>query len=264
MILALILCSFFQSTGGIYVSINNQPTQPLTTVLATQDDSIKLSTKQSVFWILYEPIKREYDNLSKGVRTIEKIEYKTKKLKNQLTNSIDLKLSPGTYNIGFSRTPIDSTFSTFYPLTDIDLNIVQVTIREDDSYLGYLTELLGLPFVIPPKLIGSYGHQTDLRLGTDCAELAIYGKRRMGFNIPYCGPRGILEYLKGTDDLNPGTIIHFGHQVSILYEDRGNIGILDHEDLLIHAYQDKVAIEALNKTELADKEYRLYTWKDLK
>lgn len=264
MIFTLLLCSFFQSIGDIHVSINNQASQPIATVLATQGDSIKLSTNENGYWVLYEPVKREYDNLSTGVRTIEKIEYKTKKLKNQPANSIDLKLSPGTFNIGFSLNPIDTTFSTFYPLKDIDFNIVQVTIREDDSYVGYLTELLGLPFVIPPKLIGSHGHQTDLRIGTDCAELAIYGKRRMGFNIPYCGPRGILAYLKGTDDLKPGTIVHFGHQVSVLYQDRGTVGVLDKDDLLIHAYQDKVAIEELGKTELANNEYRLYLWRDLK
>ncbi len=264
MTLLFIFVFFLQTPERIYVSVNNEGSQPLRTVIITQDDSVQLSTKESGYWISFKPIFREYDNLLNGTRAIEKIEYKTDVLSTNPSNLVNLKLPPGTYHIGFSHSITDTTFSTFYPLTYGNLDIVQVIVRENDSYIGYLSELIGLPFVIPPKLIGTQGHQTDLRLGTDCAEFAIYGVRRMGYKIPYCGPRGILEYLERSDELNPGTIIHYGYQVSVLYEDRGVIGTLDSEDLLIHAYQDRVAIEILGTLELAKREYKLYKWKNLK
>ena len=67
------------------------------------------------------------------------------------------------------------------------------------------------------------GHQTDLRVCVDCAELAIYGKRRQGFNIPYCGPRGINNYLEeiSPDSIFNGCIVHFGDQVDVIYSDEG-------------------------------------------
>ena len=51
--------------------------------------------------------------------------------------------------------------------------VFQLIKRDSDDYVGYLEELLTVPFVMPPRLLHS-GHQTDLRLGVDCAELAIY------------------------------------------------------------------------------------------
>lgn len=255
----LFFVTFFQSNAGIQISVNNESLHKKS-IIVTLEDSLELSHQEKVNWVLYEPILREYDNLSEGTNTIHKIEYRSKLITTEPSYRINLSLPPGTYNVGIAKFPKDSTVSSYYPLHISQKDVIQVTIRENDSYVGFLTELVGLPFVIPPKQLGTLGHQTDLRIGTDCAELAIYGKRRMGFNIPYCGPRGLLEYLELTNELKSGTIIHYGYQVSVLYEDRGKIGILDDEDLLIHAYQDRVTIEELGNTELADKEYRLYIW----
>lgn len=261
MIPIFVVAILLQSPEPIHVSVNNGISQRLRTVLITQEDSVQLSTPKSGYWISLHPTLREYDNLSNGAKTIQKIEYKTKVLSRYPSNQLNLKLLPGTYHIGFCQSQIDTTFSTFYPLINEYSRVVQIVVREDNSYLGYLTELIGLPFVIPPKRIGTHGHQTDLRLGTDCAELAIYGRRRMGYGVPYCGPRRMLEYLERSDELKPGTIVHFGYQVSVLYKDRGRIGVLDSDDLLIHAYQDKVAIEAFGNTDMTRKQYKLYTWK---
>ena len=107
-------------------------------------------------------------------------------------------------------------------------------------------------------------HQTDDRLGSDCAAFATYGKRREGFDYRYLGPRGIYAYLEplydelfypsehgniyiyisesGTsveireEKLQPGDILHFYEQVSVFYEDRGIEGLLDSEDILIQSW----------------------------
>lgn len=138
---------------------------------------------------------------------------------------------------------------------------VQVVVRESDDYAGYLTELLHTPFILPPMRIRGL-HQTDVRAGADCAELAIYGKRREGYDIPYCGPKGISRYLDSLKGpVMRGAVLHFGGQVSVLYEDRGVEGLLDNDDLLIEAYGSETKIVRLADCAYAGRPLTLYRWK---
>ncbi len=139
-------------------------------------------------------------------------------------------------------------------------NAYQIVVKSRRDYLGYLEELLNVPFMLPPKFQGAYGHQTDNRIAVDCAEMAIYGMRRMGYSVPYCGPLNIYKYLVPADTLLPGTVLHFGHQVSVLYQDNGTVGVLDGQDLLIHAYRHKAEIIPLEKTDLKPERCRVYQW----
>ena len=139
--------------------------------------------------------------------------------------------------------------------------VLQVVVREDDSYTGYLTELLGVPFLLPPYFLEGNKHQTDLRIGADCAEMAIYGKRRMGCQIPYVGPKGIFSYLVPIEKIKKGAIIHFGEQVSVVYEDVDGDGKLGKSDLLIHAWKDQVKIVTYRDSEFWGKPYGIFDWK---
>ena len=210
-------------------------------------------------WIRIKAVLKEYDNLKEGADCFADIEYEWRFLSEDV--QIDLsQYNPGTYYFALLNDTI-SIASNPLPLSLQHPQLVQVVIREKDTYLGYLSECLGLPFIIPPKYIGAWGHQADLRIGLDCAALAIYGRRRMGYSIPYCGPKRIYQYLRSSDQLSPGTILHFGFQVSILYKDYPPLGRLNPEDLLIHAYQDKVAIQAIGNTKLWGMTYQMYDWK---
>lgn len=135
-----------------------------------------------------------------------------------------------------------------------------VSVSKSQGYLGKLEEMINVPFVLPPRFLGHQAHQTDLHFAVDCAELAIAGKRKQGYNLQYLGPRGILKYLEKTSSFIPGTIIHFGHQVSVLYSDQGTIGQLDADDLLIHAYSLKVEIIRFGNTDLNKSIPVLYKW----
>ncbi|MEM8897354.1 MAG: hypothetical protein AAGC85_04585 [Bacteroidota bacterium] len=261
MIYLFLLSTLFPLQDGIQLSINHQEKTYRHIVSLSLADEIDLYADKEVNWVVYKPIFREYDNLTKGAHSLAEIDYELEVLSATPTKHISLDLPPGTHYLGFVENKVPPSLSTSLPLHLTNAHIVQLVVREEDSYVGFLTELLGLPFILPPKLVGIYGHQTDLRVGTDCAELAIYGARRIGYDIPYGGPRGILDYLVPTNELKKGTIIHYGFQVSVLYEDRGVIGELDEEDLLIHAYGDRVAIQKLGDIELAKKGYKLYKWK---
>ncbi|HAA10273.1 MAG TPA: hypothetical protein DCE41_00720 [Cytophagales bacterium] len=260
----LLLLSYLSFSGnpGLSTAVNQEvPVKRQTVTLGTQD-SVTVWAEAPVYWVVYQPVLREYDNLKEGAWHLEEIEYQPVLLSSVATTKQTFRLSAGTYLVGTQTDTTLNPIATIHPLHLQRTGTLQMVVQESDDYVGYLTELLGLPFVIPPKLLGNYGHQTDLRVGTDCAELAIYGRRRMGHPVPYGGPRGIREFLVPTDSVVPGTVVHYGFQVSVVYQDRGQPGLLDAEDLLIHAYQTQVAIERLGDVALWGMPYQLYQWKE--
>ncbi|MEM6773147.1 MAG: hypothetical protein AAF597_21420, partial [Bacteroidota bacterium] len=67
-------------------------------------------------------------------------------------------------------------------------DLMKVVLREGDDYLGYLSELRNLPYIFGSA--HRYGsHQAELGIGVDCADLAIYGLRRMGHELRYRSSR---------------------------------------------------------------------------
>jgi hypothetical protein len=127
-------------------------------------------------------------------------------------------------------------------------------------------------------------------MGSDCAAFAIYGKRREGYRVPYCGPRGIYKYLTeiekgalwpkrtrnteiyenkdnqfvkvGVDGIARGDIVHFGEQVSVFYEDLGLKGFLDKDDLLFQCYKDRPYITSIATSGFYQKPLRIFNWKN--
>lgn len=139
------------------------------------------------------------------------------------------------------------------PTLETVARLPELVVRRDDSYPGLLTELLGAPFVLWPAELPGLGHQTDLRLGTDCAALLIYGRRRLDENIPYVAPAGLFRYAdlvienvlidssaqQGNDSPAPvqvGDILHFGFQTAVLSQDVPPRGRLTRDDLIIHTF----------------------------
>jgi len=166
-------------------------------------------------------------------------------------------LLPGTYYFGIHQNNTDTCLISSYPIYSFP-GIVQIVNRKSDTYYGYLEELNNTPFILVPKVIPSYGHQTDCRIGSDCAEFLIYGKRRQGFNIPYCGPKKMIKYLTpvNKDNITEGCIIHFGEQTALLYKDNGIKNCLDDEDILFQCYK-----RGPEKIKFKDSEFRRYTFK---
>lgn len=259
----LYILVFWTTIVNAKVSISIDGSHPTmqSSVHILEGQNLTIQSNEYGNWVKISPCLHEYDNLKNGARSIEPIIYNIDPLMDNPSDSIltinDIKA--GTYYYG-NVNKLSKSIITTKPIHLIHDNIIQIVVRKNNSYIGFLTEQLNLPFIIPPKLLYEFGHQTDLNIGTDCAELAIYGMRRLGYDIPYGGPKGIIKYLAPTDSIFTGTIIHYGFQVSIVYEDRGIKGKLDKEDLLIHAFDDKVKIEKLGDTRLVNKYYKQYRW----
>lgn len=246
--------------GQITIAVNDTIIYNEQSIRIKYGDMVELSTKDTAAnWLQFSPILKEYDNLSDLTQKAVPIEYYSTKKSN--SNRLKLNNLPlGTYYFGISNNLFD-TIATSIPLQHQLANCIQIIVRKDNSYLGILTEMLNLPFIIPPMHIEGYGHQTDLNIGTDCAELAIYGMRKLGYKIAYCGPKKIYKFLSPSTEVNEGNILHFGFQVSILFEDNGIKGEIDSEDLLIHAFQNSVKIEKFGNTKLFNVPYKLFQWK---
>ncbi len=172
-----------------------------------------------------------------------------------VTDVADFK-RPGSYHIAFATGERNAD--------DLE-SFFELVLRRDNSYTGLLTELLGVPFVetLPPATDGIPA--PDARLATNCAGVAVYGRRRMGYSIPYLAPAGLYPYLRSlgrNEELRVGDIIHFGFQTAVLSVDRPPVGRLDPGDSVIHAFY--APVEEVRFGDLAYKKLprRIYRWKN--
>ncbi|HEY5949114.1 MAG TPA: hypothetical protein VIV40_26660 [Kofleriaceae bacterium] len=151
-------------------------------------------------------------------------------------------------------------------------NVTRVTIRRDDSYLGFLTEMYGQPYVWASAGISDKTHQSERLEGSDCADLMVYGARRMGKHVSYTWTGGLPNITKlieaGThsDDgiyrdragkplpfTQPGDLVLFPRHVGALAAGKGTKGVLDDQDLMIHTLFDSPKEQAI-----ADSGYAQY------
>jgi hypothetical protein len=157
------------------------------------------------------------------------------------------------------------------------LDARRVTLRASDDYLGYLTELGGIPYVFGSSPIGSEIHQAERGVGVDCADLMIYGLRRMGHDLKYVSSRTLGPYSRpvvgpvrarrgkvyldasgepvrvGKKGVRPGDWIIWDGHVGAFHTDRGTLGVLDSDDLVIHTAWAEVAIQSFEDSGYADR-----------
>jgi hypothetical protein len=212
-------------------------------------------------WREITPALQDYDNIR---HPLAPVKYLTgTKIPGDVLSRRFTAAQAGTWYFTSTAEPsLPAYLKTAEPLMrEYEGRVIQVVCRKDDSCLGYLTELLRTPFIMGPMVTRSGFHQTDQRVGSDCAEFAIYGQRRLGNLIPYGGPTGAKHYLTeiadgpfwpdgngvyhnakgeivrtGRGGIQPGDILHFGQQVSVFYADRGTSGCLDGDDLCFQSW----------------------------
>ena len=194
-------------------------------------------------------------------------------INNPKNKKIDADLGTSRYTVefvyggdNFSTKGKEST--NYLGITD---DVHRISFRQDDSFVGWLTSFLNLPYIY-----GSVPEQVDNYVGTDCADLIIGAKRKMGENLPYTyvgGLNNISEevvneenlstdgsnfynnnkILKWGEDIKPGDLIIFGEDfhVGVLSKDKGILGqpdgVLNEYDLMIHTFADYVSEERIGR-----------------
>jgi hypothetical protein len=145
-----------------------------------------------------------------------------------------------------------------------DGDIRKVMVRMGDDYLGVMTELANLPYIFGSTELGREPHQAERAIGVDCADLMIYGLRLMDHDLGYRSSRTLAPVSKliaksggahiavGPSGVRPGDWIIFPGHVGAFYEDRGVIGRLDPQDLLMHISWKELAIEPITDSGYGD------------
>ncbi|HEU5055309.1 MAG TPA: hypothetical protein VFU21_02235, partial [Kofleriaceae bacterium] len=64
-------------------------------------------------------------------------------------------------------------------------SVHRVSLRRDDTYLGYLDELFGQPYIWASAGPSRTAHQSEHLEGADCADFVVYGQRRLGKDLEY-------------------------------------------------------------------------------
>jgi hypothetical protein len=155
-------------------------------------------------------------------------------------------------------------------------SVMRVSIRKDDTYLGYLTEMYGQPYIWGSAGLSDRTHESERLEGSDCADFVVYGARRMGADIPYTWTGALPQVSKllasgtrGTDGIyrdakgNPlpftraGDLVLFPRHVGALVEDRGTPGVLDDQDIMMHTLFDSPKAQPIADSGYADKPVEL-------
>ena len=155
-------------------------------------------------------------------------------------------------------------------------SVLRVSIRRDDSYLGFLTEMYNQPYIWASAGATDATHQSERLEGSDCADFIVYGARRMGAKIPYTYTGGLPRVTRllaagtrGADGVyhdahgqpiaftRPGDLLLFPRHVGALALDRGTIGVLDDQDLVMHTLFDSPKEQAIADTGYADQPVEL-------
>jgi hypothetical protein len=149
--------------------------------------------------------------------------------------------------------------------------VLRVSIRRDDTFLGYLTEMFNQPYIWASAGLSDATHQSEHLEGSDCADLMVYGQRRLGKRVAYTWTGGLPKVTsliaagaRGTDGIyrDPagkplpfprlGDLVLFPRHVGALAADRGELGVLDDRDLVIHTLFDSPKEQAIADTGYAD------------
>lgn len=158
--------------------------------------------------------------------------------------------------------------------------VLRVSIRRDDSYLGFLTEMYGQPYVWASAGVSDKSHQSERLEGSDCADFVVYGARRMGKRVPYTWTGALASVTsllaagtRGDDGVyrdragkplpytRAGDIVLFPRHVGVLAVDKGEKGVLDDKDLMMHTLFDSPKEQPIADSGYAHKPVELRRWR---
>lgn len=145
-------------------------------------------------------------------------------------------------------------------------DVYRVAVRRDDTLIGYATELLNTPYIF-----GSAGpdgrNQSDLLIGSDCADFIVYARRRSGKKATYTSSYDLdrqAPLLKEGLKPRAGDLVHFpgSRHVAILFEDREPLGVVDENDLILHTCWAPPTVQRLGDTDCVSRPYRVLRFPD--
>jgi hypothetical protein len=157
----------------------------------------------------------------------------------------------------------------------------RVSLRPDDTYVGFLSEMYGQPYIWASGGKNPRVHQSERLEGSDCADFVTYGWRRMGNEIPYTWSEGLREFTRRLASGSPddkgiyrdakgkaipfpkvGDLVLFPRHVGVLVEDRGSQGVLDAEDLMFHTLFTSPQKQSLGESMFGGSAAEILRWRE--
>lgn len=245
-----------------------------------------------VTWQRIEPATANMSNTASGEFRFELIEYKTTAIESTAhwitadvrpTLTVDHGDGVGTmrYQVtvdGVASAGIDARRGR--GAGGLSDQVMRVTVRRDDTFLGFLSEMYGQPYIWASAGTSDKSHQSEHLEGSDCADLMVYAARRAGKHVSYTWTGGLPKVTKllgaGLRDekgvyrdkagkpvpfTKPGDLVLFTRHVGALAEDKGTIGVLDDEDIIIHTLFDSPKEQAIKDTGYADTPAEVRRWR---
>ncbi len=253
-------------------------------------------------WYKVEPVQESLDNTASGDFAYERIEYEAVEMddcagESQIEADVRPTLTPDRgEGVGTMRYQLRATVGSGSGAKELATpgpearrgrgsggladRVHRVSIRRDDSYIGWLTELYGQPYIWASAGATDGTHQSERLEGSDCADFVVYGWRRLGHDVSYTWTAGLRSYTKKLaagearqdgvyvdDDGEPipfpkvGDLLLFPRHVGVLVEDRGTIGVLDTADVMAHTLFESPHEEAIAETGYAARPVEVLRWK---
>jgi hypothetical protein len=252
-------------------------------------------------WYKVEPTAENMSNTSSGDFAFEKIAYQAVELddqggKSQIEADVRPTLTPDRGGgLGTMRYQLRATISDGgdeLTTAGIDARrgrgsggltdgVHRVSIRRDDSYVGWLTEMYGQPYIWASAGLTDRTHQSERLEGADCADFVVYGWRRLGHDVEYTWTEGLRKYTKKLTTAEAredgvyvdgkgrpvpfpkvGDLVLFPRHVGVLVEDRGTIGVLDTADILAHTLYQSAHEEAISDINYTITSIEVLRWKE--
>lgn len=244
---------------------------------------VKGAEAKAVRWFKIEPTIGAIDNTTPSFH-FEPVTYAERELsacEGQLTCPADLEPSvlprvaplPGVGTMAYRveiTTADGQTVSTpgasSTKYGGLTKDVYRVAVRRDDTHLGYATELINTPYIF-----GSAGpdgrNQSDLLIGSDCADLIVYGRRRSGKAASYTSSYDLDKQappLKAGVPAKAGDLVHFpgSRHVALLYEDRAPVGVVDEDDLIFHTCWAPPTVQRIGDSGCASRPFRVLRFPD--
>jgi hypothetical protein len=157
----------------------------------------------------------------------------------------------------------------------------RVSLRADDSYLGWLTEMYGQPYIWASAGPNSAAHQSERLEGSDCADFVVYGWRRLGHDVAYTWTGGLpaVTRLRAAgarrDDgiyvdaqgqplaaPAPGDLMLFPRHVGVFVRDAGVPGVLDEADVIVQTLFESPHESTLAASGYVGRPVEVRRWKE--
>jgi len=280
------LFAVVRAGGQLYSDAPGLAAQPLAKVPA-----VELS------WFRIEPTTANMSNTASGSFRFEAIDYRATAIEHAdggtLVADVTPTLTPDHgHGVGTMRYQVvvkqsDTTIAS--PGSDarrgrgsggLRDTVMRVSIRRDDTYLGFLTELYGQPYVWASAGMTDRSHQSERLEGSDCADFVVYGARRLGKQVPYTWTGGLPQWTallgtgtRGKDGIyrdgagkplpftRTGDLVLFPRHVGVLETDKGEKGVLDDADIIMHSLLDSPKEVPLADSGYADTTLELRRWR---